>query len=399
MAENNVMSIDELLNFVENKNAWDYYKFSAFYNDKYRLKYHLKGVYDFLISSVCKSDYCYNNLLKYLNYEAQYILSSTGLLKNISQAIKWHKKFKCVNKPTGEDFVNLCNFFLYLHDKNKEKFNLIAKLVTNAQCAVLLACVSSHRKDRIAQFLANEFLNSDNDKIFNIIAMFLSEAYTIKSTYYYDKSIAYHIILTIKKFNMFYNLIFVKDDKFKRIDEDFDYHDFFKLDKIQCFPDNYKISKFKKKLKNNGKYRQKIAKTMALYFNKVIGNNNNDVSPFEAFCYIGFRLRPYEGLNKLQFMQLFMLNREDISCFCYILFEYFNKMFTSLIPDRVRDVRNKRYSSALKIFNKIFEKGDYYEIFKFIAESSLENENNLNVYINQFKSLKGMDEIFTSEDE
>lgn len=191
----------------------------------------------------------------------------------------------------------------------------------------------------------------------------------------------------------------VKDDKFKRIDEDFNYHDFSKLDKIQCFPDNYKIDKFKKKLKNNSKYRQKIAKTMALYFNKVVDYDNNNVSTFDAFCYIGFRLRPYEGLNKFQFMQLFMLNREDISCFCYILFEYFNKMFTSLIPDRVRDVRNKRYSSALKIFNKIFEKGDYYEIFKFIAESSLENENNLNVYINQFKSLKGMDEIFTSEDE
>lgn len=190
----------------------------------------------------------------------------------------------------------------------------------------------------------------------------------------------------------------VKDDKFKRIDEDFDYHDFSKLDKIQCFPDNYKISKFKKKLKNNIKYRQKVTKTMALYFNKVVDYDNN-VSPFDAFCYIGFRLRPYEGLNKFQFMQLFMRNREDISCFCYILLEYFNKIFAGLIPDRVRDVHNKRYPSALKIFNKIFEKGNYYEIFKFVAENHQKDMRIQTNYIKRFKSLKGMDEIFTSEDE
>lgn len=38
MTENNVMSVDELLYFIENEQVWDYYKFPAFYGDKYKSK-------------------------------------------------------------------------------------------------------------------------------------------------------------------------------------------------------------------------------------------------------------------------------------------------------------------------------------------------------------------------
>lgn len=39
MTKNNVMSIDELLDFTKNGNMWDYYQFPAFYSDKYKLEY------------------------------------------------------------------------------------------------------------------------------------------------------------------------------------------------------------------------------------------------------------------------------------------------------------------------------------------------------------------------
>ena len=65
----------------------------------------------------------------------------------------------------------------------------------------------------------------------------------------------------------------------------------------------------------------------------------------------------------------------------------------------VADVNDKQYPSSIKIFNKIFEKCDYYTIFKFIAESPLKDEYPNEFYIEQFKSIDGMDEIFSNEDE
>lgn len=38
MTGNNVISVDELLYFIENEQVWDYYKFPAFYGDKYKSK-------------------------------------------------------------------------------------------------------------------------------------------------------------------------------------------------------------------------------------------------------------------------------------------------------------------------------------------------------------------------
>lgn len=401
MTENNVMSIDELLDFTKNGNMWDYYQFPAFYNDKYKLKY---GNIDkeFLNSKVKGHEYVRDNLMKYFNYKAQDILSMEGLLQNISQTTaRCYDYCMQYKMPNGQNYVDLCNFFLYLYEQNEEKFKLIAKLVTSVQCSIFLLCMCCNRKDRIAQFLANELLTSNDNKIFNLIATFYGEAQAIKLTYV-GGCLAHHIIFAIKKLNLFYNLISVKDDDFKSINEDFYYHDFYILNSVKYFPCDYKIEKFKEQLKNSSKYREKIAKAMTHYFKNSVDYDYDDVRPFEAFCYVGFKLRPYGGLNKFcsyLARKMFIHNRENISCFCYILLEYFNKIFADLIPDRVRDVNDKQYPSSIKVFNKIFEKCDYYEIFKFIAESSLENENNLNVYINQFKSLKGMDEIFTSEDE
>lgn len=399
MTENNVMSIDELLDFIENKNAWDYYKFPAFYNDKYKLEYSNVDE-EFLNSEVKGCDYVYDNLMKCFNYKARNILYKSGLLSNISQTTAWYRDFSVKRRPDGQDFINLCNFFLYLYEQDEEKFNLIAELVTSAQCSIFLMCIICNKKDRVAQFLANELLTANNNKIFNIIATLLGEAHAIRLTYI-KGCLSHHIIFAIKKLNLFYNLMSVKDDGFKRIDEDFFYYNFYILSKVKYFPENYEIEEFKEKLKNNSKFREKIAKNMTSYFNNAVDYDYDDVNPFKAFCYVGFKLRPYGGLNKFcSYMarKFFTHNRKDISCFCYILLKYFNGIFANLIPDEIRDVNNKQRLTPMKIFNKIFEKCDYYEIFKFVAESPLKDEYPDEFYIEQFKAIDGMDKIFSDED-
>lgn len=171
------------------------------------------------------------------------------------------------------------------------------------------------------------------------------------------------------------------------------------LNKIKYWPNSYKISLLKEKLKNNSKFRDKIIKTMTSYFKFIIGVDdkyNSIINPFDVLLDLGFKVCPY-GLNKFKSYlakKIFLRNNNDISCFCYILLEYFNKIFDDLIPKEARDIHNGEYPCVLRIFDNIFRECDCYEIFKFVAESPLKDEYPDEFYIEQFKAIDGMDKIF-----
>lgn len=124
----------------------------------------------------------------------------------------------------------------------------------------------------------------------------------------------------------------------------------------------------------------------------MLGNGYYSVNPFEALLNLGFKVRPYR-LNTYLARKIFIRNYGDISCFCYILLEYFNRIFAYLIPDKARDIYSEKCPSTLKIFDNIFKECDYYEIFKFVAESSLKDEYSDEFYLEQFKTIDGMENI------
>lgn len=401
MAGNNVMSADELLDFIENKRAWDYYKFPAFHDNKYKSK---NGNIDEKFLNT-RLDFIYklyhNDILKYFDYKSRCVLLYEGLFYNIIQSFIDYKQLAYTWKPRVKDLINLCNFFLYLHEQNKEKFNIVTKFMTKNTYAILLACMYNYRRDRIAQFLINEFLNSNKNKIFNIMVIFHYEVNVLRVKQPYN-SIGYHVIFTVKKLNLFYNLIAVKDNSTQFSCTFPDYY-FILLNNIEYLPDTYKVKLLKEKLKNNIEFRDKIIKIMTFYFKFVVGYNYYEVNPFEAFCYLGFKLCPTNS-SFIKFIQsylvkkLFIRNHEDISCFCYILLKYFDRIFANLVPDEARDVHSERFPFFGGLFDRIFETCDYYEIFKFVAESPLKDEYPDEFYIEQFKSIDGMDKVFSNED-
>lgn len=401
MTGNNAMSANELLDFIENKHVWDYYKFPAFYSDKYKSKNTILTK-KFLNTRL---DFIYrlyhNDILKYFDYKSRCILLNGELFHNIIQSFIDYKQLAYKWKPCVKDLINLCNFFLYLYEQNEEKFNIIIKFITNDTYAILLACMYNYRKDRIAQFLMNEFLNSNENKIFNISVTLHYEVGILRIEQPYN-SIGYHVIFTVKKLNLFYNLIAVKDNSTQFSCKFPDYY-YILLNNIEYLPDAYKVKLLKEKLKNNIEFRDKIIKIMTFYFKFVVGYNYYDVNPFEAFCYLGFKLCPtnnslIKAVKSYLVKNFFIRNHEDISCFCYILLKYFDRIFANLVPDEARDVHSERFPFFGGLFDRIFEKCDYYTIFKFIAESPLKDEYPNEFYIEQFKSIDGMDEIFSNED-
>lgn len=80
MAGNNVMSADELLDFIENKRAWDYYKFPAFHDNKYKSK---NGNIDEKFLNT-RLDFIYelyhNDILKYFDYKSRRVLLYEGVV-------------------------------------------------------------------------------------------------------------------------------------------------------------------------------------------------------------------------------------------------------------------------------------------------------------------------------
>lgn len=399
MTGNNAMRVDELLCFIENEKAWDYYKFPAFYGDKYKSKD--DNLDEEFLNAQLVSVHKIYRVLKYFDYKAQNVLLNEGLIKTLVQSIGYYEGFIRKGKPRVKDLINLCNFFLYLHEQNEKKFNIILKFATSSPCSILLACMDNYRRDRIAQFLMNEFLNSKKNRIFNIMAAFNSEVDMLKTEYPHN-SIGFEAIFAIKKLNFFYNLVAVKDRKFKQFnidDRSCLFCHFLCLNKIKYWPNSYKISLLKEKLKNNSKFRDKIIKTMTSYFKFIIGVDdkyNSIINPFNVLLDLGFKVRPY-GLNKFKsylVKKFFLRNNNDISYFCYILLEYFNKIFAYLIPKEARDIHNGEYPCVLRIFDNIFRECNYYEIFKFIAESPLKDEYPDEFYLEQFKAIDGMDKIF-----
>lgn len=164
-------------------------------------------------------------------------------------------------------------------------------------------------------------------------------------------------------------------------------------------PNAYKVKLLKEKLKNNIEFRDKIIKIMTFYFKFAVGYNYYDVNPFEAFCYLGFKLYPtnnslIKAVQSSLVKNFFIRNHEDISCFCYILLKYFDKIFANLVPDEARDIHSEKFPFFGGLFDRIFETCDYYEIFKFIAESPLKDEYPDEFYLEQFKAIDGMDKIF-----
>lgn len=389
MAENNVMNVDELLNFIENKNAWDYYKFPAFYGDKYKSKN--DNLDEEFLNARLVSVHKIYRVLKYFDYKAQNVLLNGKLIKTLVQSIGYYENFIWKGKPCIKDLINLCNFFLYLHEQNEEKFNIVLKFATSSPCSILLACVDNYRRDRIAQFLMNEFLNSNKNRIFNIMVTFHSEVNMLETEYPHN-SIGFWAIFAIKKLNIFYNLMAMNDREFKQFDRYFPCYHFYLLNEIRYLPNSYKIILLKEKLKNNIKFRDKTVKTMTSYFKFMFGNGYYSVNPFEALLDLGFKVRPYR-LNTYLARKIFIRNYGDISCFCYILLEYFNRIFAYLIPDKARDIYSEKCPSTLKIFDNIFKECDYYEIFKFVAESSLKDEYSDEFYLEQFKTIDGMENI------
>lgn len=188
----------------------------------------------------------------------------------------------------------------------------------------------------------------------------------------------------------------MNDREFKQFDRSFPSYHFLLLNKIRYLHNSYKIKLLKEKLKNNSKFRDEIVKTMTSYFKFIVDDKYNSLNPFEALLDLGFKVRPY-GLNKFELYlarKFFIRNYRDISCFCYILLEYFNRIFADLIPDKARDIYSEEFPFTLKIFDNIFKECDYHEIFKFIAENPLKDEYPDEFYLEQFKAIDGMDKIF-----
>ena len=158
--------------------------------------------------------------------------------------------------------------------------------------------MDNYRKDRIAQFLMNEFLNSSKNRIFNIMVTFHSEVNMLKTEYPHN-SIGFWAIFAIKKLNIFYNLMAMNDREFKQFDRSLPSYHFLLLNKIRYLHNSYKIKLLKEKLKNNSKFRDEIVKTMTSYFKFIVDDKYNSLNPFEALLDLGFKVRPY-GLNKFE---------------------------------------------------------------------------------------------------